>query len=72
MNDFEQAKAYYYQDLEITAESNDEQGLRISLGNLARFYAKTNDTSLLTKVAEIFNSTEEEVKELFERFNQKN
>ena len=68
MGNLEQAKTYYLKDLEFTAESNDENGLGITMRNLARFYQKTQDNSLLTEVAAIFNITEAEVRELFEEF----
>ena len=38
-----EAKAFYFEDLEITVELNNEHGLEISLRNLARFYQHTQD-----------------------------
>ncbi|MGL6343922.1 MAG: tetratricopeptide repeat protein, partial [Waterburya sp.] len=72
LEELEQAKSYYLKDLELTAESNDEHGLNITLSNLARFYQKTQDNSLITEVAKMFDVTEAEVKELFEKFNAEN
>jgi hypothetical protein len=52
----------YLQYLVITAEFNDEHGLGISLGNLARFYQATQDEDLLVEVANMFEMTVEELK----------
>ena len=48
-------------DLQITAESNDEHGLGISMRNLARFYQATQDPSILETIAQLFGTTVEEV-----------
>ncbi|MGL5831877.1 MAG: tetratricopeptide repeat protein, partial [Waterburya sp.] len=72
LEELEQAKSCYLKDLEFSAESNDEHGLNITLSNLARFYQKTQDNSLITEVATMFDVTEAEVKELFEKFNAEN
>ncbi|MGL6342345.1 MAG: tetratricopeptide repeat protein [Waterburya sp.] len=72
LEELEQAKSYYLKDLELTAESNDEDGLGITLRNLARFYQKTQDNSLITEVATMFDVTEAEVKDLFEKFQAEN
>ena len=68
LENLEQAKTYYLKDLECTAESNDEHGLGITMRNLARFYQKTQDNSLLTEVAAMINISEAEVREAFEEF----
>ncbi len=63
LGELEEAKANYLQALVITTEFNDEHGLGVSLRNLARFYQATQDEDLLRKVAKIFKTTVEELKE---------
>ncbi len=63
LGELEEAKANYLQDLVITNEFNDENGLGISLRNLARFYQTTQDEDLLKEVAKIFGTTVDELKE---------
>ncbi|MBD2214034.1 tetratricopeptide repeat protein [Nostoc linckia FACHB-104] len=63
LGELESAKANYLQDLVITNEFNDENGLGISLRNLARFYQTTQDEELLKEVAKIFGTTVDELKE---------
>ncbi|MEM8723021.1 MAG: tetratricopeptide repeat protein [Cyanobacteria bacterium P01_G01_bin.39] len=67
---FEQAKDYYLQALRIFAEFDDQHSLGIVFSKLAGLYQKTGDNSLLSEVATMFEMTEGEVKELFDRFNQ--
>ncbi|MCC5640220.1 tetratricopeptide repeat protein [Nostoc sp. CHAB 5844] len=69
LGELESAKANYLQALQITAEFNDEDGLGISLRNLARFYQVTQDESLLTAVSEIFGMSVEEVRQSFDSGN---
>jgi len=66
--EFGQAKSYYLQALEIFVEFEDRQRGGLTIRNLASLYQKTQDNSLLTEVAAIFNSTETGVRELFEEF----
>ena len=72
LGELKQAKSYYLKDLEITVESNDEQGLSITIRNLAQFYQKTKDDSLITEIAAILDMKETEVRELFDRFTTDN
>jgi tetratricopeptide (TPR) repeat protein len=66
MGDVDNARAYYLEDLRITVEFNDEHGLGISLRNLARVYQATQDDALLTAVAQILNTTPNDLKQMFE------
>ena len=68
LSEFEQAKSYYLQALGIFVEFGDQQSLGLALSKLASLYQKTQDNTLLTEVAAMFNITEAEVRELFERF----
>lgn len=63
LGEIEDAKTYYWQDLEITLEFNDEQGLSISTQNIARFYQATQDEDFLAKVAELLGISPEAVKQ---------
>ncbi|MGD1943236.1 MAG: CHAT domain-containing protein [Leptolyngbyaceae cyanobacterium] len=65
--DVDNATAYYLEDLRITVEFNDEQGLGISLRNLARFYQATQNADLLTAAAQILNTTPDNLTQLFEQ-----
>ena len=62
LGELKEAKANYLQDLQITAESNDEHGLGISLRNLARFYQKTQDEEFLAAAASLLGATVDELK----------
>ncbi|WP_017328148.1 hypothetical protein [Synechococcus sp. PCC 7336] len=69
LGELEEAKVNYMQDLQITAEFNDQNGLGISFRNLARFYQSTQDNSLISTVAETLGVTVEQVQELFANFS---
>ncbi|MEM9274300.1 MAG: tetratricopeptide repeat protein, partial [Cyanobacteria bacterium P01_F01_bin.143] len=66
LSEFKQAKSYYLQALEIFVEFEDQQYRDLVIRKLASLYQKTQDNSLLTKVATMFEMTEAKVKELFE------
>ena len=51
-------------------ESNDQNGLGISLRNMARFYRLTEDQTLIAEAAKILDSTIEELQEFFAKINQ--
>lgn len=67
--DWESAKTNLLQALTIFAEFNDQHSVAITLRHLARFYTQTQDESLLTEVATIFNVTTTQVREGFEQIN---
>ncbi|MGK7896965.1 MAG: tetratricopeptide repeat protein [Xenococcus sp. (in: cyanobacteria)] len=68
LSEFEQAKSYYLPALGLFVEFEDQQYGSSTISNLASLYQKTQDHSLLTEFAAIFNITEAEVRELFEKF----
>lgn len=70
LTEFAQAKSYYLQALGIFAEFEDQHSLSLVITKLAGLYRKTEDNSLITEVAAMFEMTEGEVRELFDRFNQ--
>ncbi len=67
LSEFEQAKQYYWQAFAIFVEFQDETNSRLTLRNLLSLYQKTEDKSIVTEVAEMFDSTEEEIKEFFDK-----
>ncbi|MEL7011109.1 MAG: hypothetical protein AAFY50_21010 [Cyanobacteria bacterium J06648_1] len=68
--EFEEAKKYYLQALEIFVEFEDRQRLDLTIGNLANLYQQTQDESLITEIATMFEMTEAEVRELFDRYKE--
>ncbi len=67
ISEFVQAKSYYLQALEIFVEFEDQQSMSLTIRNLAGLYRKTEDDSLITEVAAMFEVTEAEIKDLFNR-----
>ncbi len=65
LTEWAEAKNYYLQALDIFAEFNDQSSLNLTIRNLARLHQKTQDQSLIIEVATRFETTEEEINELF-------
>ncbi len=70
LSEYDQAKGYYLQTLQIFAEFNDQYSVNITMNCLAGLYSKTQDNSLLTAVAQILDWKEDELKELFAQFRE--
>lgn len=68
--EFEQAKNYYLQALGIFAEFEDQPNGSLAISKLAGLHDKTQDNTILTEVAAMLDSTEAEIRELFDRFTQ--
>jgi hypothetical protein len=66
VGDSQEAINNYLQDLAITAKSNDQHGLGISMRNLARFYKSTPNPELLKSIANILEVSEADVQQQFQ------
>lgn len=65
LKDFEQAQLHHLEDLRICVEFNDQRRMTFTLGNLNRVYSGTQEEQLLSAVAEILDSTPEDVRQIF-------
>ena len=65
LREYEQAQSHYQRALATYTEYGDEYNGNIVLRSFARLYQTTPSTSLLTAVAQCFNATPDEVKQLF-------
>ena len=63
--DYPQAQQQLQQALKIFAEFNDQHSVVMTLNNLNRIYGTTQDEGLLSSVAEILDSTPEDVRQIF-------
>ena len=67
LSEWEEAKSYYLQALTILFQCEDEQSLNLVVNILANFYQKTQDNSLITEFATMFEMTEAKVIKLFQQ-----
>ncbi len=65
LEEWAEAKNYYLQAVAIFAEFNDQSRLNLTVRNLASLYQKTQDQSIVTELATMFETEEEKIKELF-------